>query len=79
MNDIDFSVSSRLTLTVVYNNGYHLATLIRNDVGHDIHCPVPFKHRLDEILISSDKMHLKDRIGEFYRKNMNPHNNCFEY
>ena len=63
--------------TVVYDDGCHLAAFLRNHVDHDIRRTTAMDI-LEQTPISVDKMHFKNHVGDFCRKNMDPNKNRCE-
>lgn len=69
--------AGRFVPTVVYDDGCHLAAFLRNHVDHDI-VRTTAMDILERTPISVDKMHFKNHVGDFCRKNMDPNKNRCE-
>lgn len=67
-------VSGRLAPTLVYDDGCHLVAYVRNHIGIDL-----IRTNALELLantpISVDRLHFKNHVGSYCRREMNPNNN----
>ena len=73
------SAYGRLAPTLVYDDGCHLVAYVRNHIGKDL-TETGELRTLANTPVSVDRMHFKNHVGRFCRKEMNPENNrCMWY
>ena len=69
-----FLVSGRLAPTLVYDDGCHLVAYIRNHIGREL-MRTEALNLLATTPVSVDRLHFKNHVGRFCRKEMDPNKN----